>query len=125
MTDPVAIDLSHFQRGVDFSKARASGVLGVIAKATEGGAITDASYAANRKGAIAAGLAFASYHFLRPGVTPAQQAEYFLDVAKPAQGERVVCDWEDAGNPASDVAAFLSHVQALREDLELTVYCAT
>lgn len=124
MTDPVCCDVSHWQGKIDFLKLAASGVLGVIAKATEKNTYKDDTYKRNRKDALDAGLAFASYHFLRPGAAMQAQADYYLAFADPDYGERVVCDWEDGGNPAADVQAFLTRIQNLRPDLQLTVYCS-
>jgi lysozyme len=124
MTDPVCCDISHWQSSVDFAKVKASGVRGVIAKATESTTYRDDTYARNRQGAKDNGLLFASYHFARPG-DPSAQARFYLDFAKPDQGSRVVYDWEDAGVSMANALDFLKAVRNARPDLQLTVYCSS
>lgn len=117
----ICVDLSDYQAGFDFDAFKAGGGLGVICKATEGSWIEDQSYKAFRSAAKSAGVAFASYHFLRSG-DMAKQASYYLDFAAPDQGERVVADYEDESVSLSDLVNFLKAVQAQRPDLQLTVY---
>jgi GH25 family lysozyme M1 (1,4-beta-N-acetylmuramidase) len=117
----ICVDLSNYQKGFDFNAFKKGGGLGVICKATEGSSIQDKSYKTFRNNAEAAGLAFASYHFLRPGDMTAQ-ANYFLNFAAPGQGERVVADYEDPNVDVADLKAFLQAIQKQRSDLQLTVY---
>lgn len=115
------IDVSHYQAGLKLSDFKAQGGLAVIAKASQGATTADPSFADFRSQAAGAGLAFASYHYLTLA-DPAQQASWFLSCARPVQGERIVCDWEAEGVTAAMVVDFLVNVQAIRPDLELTVY---
>ncbi len=118
---PICIDISKWQKGMALSRFKAAGGLGVIAKASEGTTIQDSAYAEFRLQAMAVGLKFASYHFFRPG-NIATQADWYLKCASPAEGERVICDWEDNGNSPDDVVNFFKRIQSQRPDLQLTVY---
>src|SRR3979409_2001802 len=57
------IDISRFVTVTDFRQVRQSNILGVIHKATEGGDYADATCAARRPQAEAAGLLWGAYHF--------------------------------------------------------------
>jgi GH25 family lysozyme M1 (1,4-beta-N-acetylmuramidase) len=117
----ICVDLSHYQSGFNMQQFKDSGGLGVICKATEGTSYSDDDYPTFRKQALAAGLAFASYHFLRPG-NMISQANFFLGYAQPENGERVVADWEDASVSVNDVVTFLQEIQRQNSSLQLTVY---
>src|SRR3954471_21123733 len=88
------IDVSHWQGKINFQAVAADGCLGVIAKCTEGTGYVDELYTANRSDALAAGLAFASYHYLLPGDAE-EQMNYYLAMAGPRPGERIVLDYEE------------------------------
>jgi len=75
----VVIDLSHHQETVDFSKIAASGIVGVIHKAMQGGTFKDSKYAERRRPALDAGLLWGAYHF-GDASDPVAQADAFLDV---------------------------------------------
>lgn len=117
----ICVDISHYQKGFDFSKFKASGGLGVILKATEGVTIRDSSYATFRPQALAQGLKVATYHFFRSS-DPIAQANFYISTAIPENGERVVCDWEDDACTPQMVVAFLKAIHSRRPDLQLTVY---
>jgi lysozyme len=120
MVDTV-IDVSHYQAGLKLAPFKAAGGLAVIAKASQGTTSADPSFADFRAQAAAIPLAFASYHYLTN--TDAQaQADWFLKCAAPAQGERIICDWEVSDVTAAMVVDFLDAVFIARPDLELTVY---
>jgi lysozyme len=121
MADPKIVDLSRYQAGFDFKAFAAGGGIAVILKATEGLTLSDTCYEGFKEGAIDAGLPYASYHFLRPG-DMAAQAEFFLTQVDAVEGERVVADHEDARVSLEDLKDFLKAIQALRPDLQLTVY---
>jgi lysozyme len=64
--DPLnaVIDISHHNgAGLDFAKAKADGIIGVIHKASQGLTLGDAMYAANRAKVAKAGLLWGAYHF--------------------------------------------------------------
>ena len=81
MIEKCVIDISKYQPVVDFAKVKESGVLGVIAKATQGTSGKDPKFAAHIKGAREAGLLIGAYHFATGG-DATLQADFFLDVAK-------------------------------------------
>lgn len=83
------VDVSQWNGSIDFRKVRRSGREFVIARATAGRLITDTTYARNRRGALAAGLAFTAYHFAKPDRTPNDarlEADHFIDVAQLRHG---------------------------------------
>lgn len=120
MVDTV-IDISHYQAGIDLAEFAQGGGVAVIAKASQGTDVADPQFATYRIAAAAAGLAFASYHYLTTD-DPAAQAAFYLATAVPVKGERVIADWEASGVTAVQVSTFLQTIQASRPDLELTVY---
>ncbi|HTC48272.1 MAG TPA: glycoside hydrolase family 25 protein [Candidatus Aquilonibacter sp.] len=113
----VVIDLSHNNGNVDFVKAQANGVLGVIHKATQGSGFADPAYAARRQAAKNAGLLWGAYHF-GTSADPVAQARFFLKTASPVPQDLVVLDFET--NPANasnsmgldQARTFISTVQA-------------
>ena len=84
-TGPVyGIDVSRWNGRIDFARVRQSGKRFVIAKATEGRLYIDDAYGRNRRGAMAAGLAFTAYHFAHPDATRGDatlEADHFVAVA--------------------------------------------
>ncbi len=71
-------DVSRYQVGVDWEAARASGISFVFIKATEGGDMVDPMFESHWRGAAAAGIPRAAYHFFyfcRPAI---EQAEWFI-----------------------------------------------
>jgi len=121
------IDISHYQSDIDWALvAEHPTLLGVIHKATEGTSWTDQDFAKNREAALAAGLAFASYHYLHPGDADLQMAHY-LEVVQPEMGERVVIDYEEP-DPCVDLGDLKDAVDYLRKhrpDLQITIYGAS
>jgi len=111
------VDLSHYQGTVDFSKFAADGLAFVYAKASEGERTNDAEYAANKSGAMAAGLAFGSYHFYETSEGPDAQASHFLSQIGDVSGQLPpVVDVETAPsgsvtNLAADVQSFVAQVK--------------
>ncbi len=109
---PAVIDIYHGDNVTDFAKVKASGIIGVIHKASQGTSIPDHAYASRRKQALAAGLLWGAYHFmsLEDG---AAQAEHFLSMADVDASTLVALDWENVGNaePSAHLAgAFLQEV---------------
>ena len=72
------IDVSHFQRAVDWTAVAASEIRFCFIKATEGAANVDPRFIQNWRGAGAAGLLRGAYHFFHPTVPAATQAESFI-----------------------------------------------
>jgi lysozyme len=118
---PTVIDLSHYQPHVDLATAKADGVLGVIHKATEGTSWTDGFYRIRRTECAKLGLAFAGYHFLKPGNIP-QQAANFLKFADPPKGGRVFIDYEDTGLKLDDLKAMIAAIELLDRSLQIGIY---
>ena len=121
MSAPKIVDLSRYQVGFDFLSFKQGGGIAVICKASEGASLADSSFRTFRSQAKSAGLAFASYHFLRPGDMQAQ-ARFYLSTAQPADGERVVADYEDEDVSLADLVDFLQEIRAVAPSLQLTVY---
>jgi lysozyme len=117
----VCIDISHWQNFPDFDEVAASGVLGVIHKATEGTSYVDPNRGLNLSNARKAGLAISTYFWIKPGDGGAQ-ARFYLDTIEPVRGERVVIDYEEDG---CTIDTLHDAVQALLDadmDLKITVY---
>jgi len=105
---PLVVDINHADGSreengkhvdlIDFRKVRAAGYLGVIHKATQGEHFVDPLYAERRTKAIAAGLSWAAYHFMRPGDV-GNQVSAFLKVVRDTRSSieftRYVLDYED------------------------------
>jgi lysozyme len=110
----VVVDISHHNGSVDFAKAKADGIVGVIQKATQGQSGVDKTYDKNRKAALDAGLLWGAYHFAT-GSDGIRQAENFLKVASPDKDTLLVLDFEP--NPTGpsmnliEAHAFITHVQ--------------
>lgn len=108
----VVIDLSHHNGAVDFAKLTASGVVGVIGKASQGLTHTDPLYAAHRDAAKAAGLLWGAYHF---GVNAngAAQADHFLSLTGTDPTTLLALDFEPNGDDTMSLDQardFLRHV---------------
>lgn len=99
MADPinVVIDLSHYNEVTSFPAIKASGIVGVIHKATQGTNVVDPTYALRRPQALAAGLWWGAYHF---GIDAdgTAQADYFLSVVNPRPTDLLVLDFEQNGD---------------------------
>lgn len=71
------IDVSHYQGDIDWQAVAASGVRFVYQKATDGLSGPDNTMVRNVGAAIAEGLHVGCYHFFRPALNAALQAERF------------------------------------------------
>lgn len=116
------VDLSNYQGHVDMHALRADGIRFVIRKATEGLGYQDPGFAQAMHDARAAGLIRGAYHFARPqpGRTGAQEADFFLSVARLFldRGDLYPClDIETTQLSAAEtldyVHSFTQHVRAL------------
>lgn len=111
---PLILDIYHGDTVVDFGRVKASGIAGVIHKASQGGSIVDQAYATRRKLAKAAGLLWGAYHFFDYSAPAAHQADHFLSVAAPDAATLVALDWENVGNrePSAGLAReFLEEIE--------------
>jgi lysozyme len=118
---PVCIDISHHQGYPDFDQVRAAGVLGVIHKATEGTGFIDDARAENLSNAKKAGLAIATYFWIKPGDGRAQ-AEFYLQTIDPVEGERCVIDYEEDGCSLTTLKDAVQALLDYRRELQITVY---
>ena len=89
------IDLSSHNAVSDFRLVRASSILGVIHKASEGDFYADPLCAERRSQAEAAGLLWGTYHFGKGDFLPgAQQAAFFLEfISALRQGPSLPSTW--------------------------------
>ena len=89
------IDVSNYQKTINWSKVSGAGYTFAFAKATEGITFVDKFYAGNREGTEGFGMRFGAYHFAQPSGTSAAtiissaiaQADHLVDVAQPQAGE--------------------------------------
>jgi lysozyme len=93
MPNPIVIDLSHHNAHVDFQRVRATGIVGVIHKATQGVGFIDSKYRVRKQAALAAGLLWGAYHF-GTGEDVDEQVNHFLDVTQPDGSFVLVLDFE-------------------------------
>ncbi len=97
------IDVSHWQRSVDFKAVAAAGITFCFCKATEGLDFTDPRFADNWPAMREAGLIRGAYHFGRPGADAATQAERFHDTVRPEGGDLpLVLDLEQTDGATPD-----------------------
>jgi lysozyme len=98
------IDLSAHTAVSDFRLVRASNILAVIHKASEGDFYADPACAARRPQAEAAGLLWGTYHFGKGDSPGEQQAAFFLDSSRPIQGTVLALDLEaNEGDPSNSM----------------------
>jgi GH25 family lysozyme M1 (1,4-beta-N-acetylmuramidase) len=115
------VDVSHYQRTIDWPAVFADGYRFAYIKASEGRGLPDPTYRRNVREARAAGLAVGAYHFARPDGSAGDalvEANAFLRLARPASGNLApMLDLETSGplDPAdlqTWVRAWLGHVAA-------------
>lgn len=93
MPNAMVVDLSHHNTNVDFGRARAAGVVGVIHKATQGTGFVDNQYLARKPLAIAAGLLWGAYHFGTSADVDAQ-VRNFVGATRPDGSFLLALDFE-------------------------------
>lgn len=81
------IDVSHYQKGIDWKAVAADGAKFAFAKATDGALGFDGEFNSHRQGAKENGLIFGAYHFFRFEEDVAQQAAHFLRAIGDTRGE--------------------------------------
>ena len=88
----------------DFRLVRASNILAVIHKASEGDFYADPKCAERRSQAEAAGLLWGAYHFGKGDSSGAQQAAFFLDSSRPGPQTLLALDLEpNEGDPSNSM----------------------
>lgn len=115
------IDISHWQSFPDFEEVARQGVLAVIHKATEGTSYVDPNRGKNLKNARDAGLAIATYFWLKPG-DARPQAQFYLDTVQPVDGERVVIDYEEDGCTLEGLRKAVQTLLDYGHNLQIAVY---
>jgi GH25 family lysozyme M1 (1,4-beta-N-acetylmuramidase) len=122
MSDPIFVDLSHWNPMPDWAKLLAGGVTGVILKATEGTTYIDPTWRERALDAMLAGLAVGTYHFLKAG-NPAGQMDFYIAETNKVMplGSRVCIDHEETATLAELEQAVL-RIRDQRPDLQVTVY---
>jgi lysozyme len=105
------IDVSHYQRTIDWVRVAEAGIALAFIKASEGTGWTDPCFAANRAGAEQAGILVVPYHFITPG-DPIAQARHFIAAAGLKPGDPAMLDWETAA-PAETLVALGEAVTAV------------
>jgi GH25 family lysozyme M1 (1,4-beta-N-acetylmuramidase) len=98
------IDISHWNPVTSFAQVKAAGVVGVIAKATQGSSIKDTSYLRNCAPAYRAGLLWGAYHFA-DNSNVQSQVNNFLGVVGVDNDTLYALDWEDEPNGNTMTAA--------------------
>ena len=104
MIRPLVLDINHADGSreengrhidlIDFEKVKAAGFLGILHKAAEGEHFIDPLYHERKQKALAAGLLWGAYFFMRPGDV-GNQASHFLGVAQAPKFVRFALDYED------------------------------
>ncbi|HYT68935.1 MAG TPA: glycoside hydrolase family 25 protein [Vicinamibacterales bacterium] len=108
------VDISHHNGRVNFVRAKADGIVGVIHKSTQGRTYVDPVYRTNRTKAKDAGMLWGAYHF-GTGSDGVRQAEHLLDTVQPESDTLLVLDLE--ANPQGpnmsleEARAFVTHVK--------------
>jgi lysozyme len=91
------IDISHHNPVTSWQQVRDAGIIGVIAKATQGDSFRDDQYIENESGALSAGLKFGAYHFGTDDDVE-DQVNNFLDTVGINDDMLYALDWEEEPN---------------------------
>ena len=98
------IDISAHTTFCDFRLVRASNILAVIHKASEGDFFADPMCAERRSQAEAAGLLWGTYHFGKGDSSGEQQAAFFLESSRPGPRTLLALDLEpNEGDPSNSM----------------------
>ena len=81
------IDVSHYQREIDWKLVRENEVAFAFVKATEGRSLRDRQFQNNWEGAGAAGIVRGAYHFYLPHLDAELQAENFISTVTLSAGD--------------------------------------
>jgi lysozyme len=91
------VDLFHGDDVMSFDEAAASGIWGIIHKATTGATGQDDKYLARRREATDAGLLWGAYHW-GTHADVRSQVDHFISVANPDSSTLVALDFERSGD---------------------------
>jgi GH25 family lysozyme M1 (1,4-beta-N-acetylmuramidase) len=113
---PRGVDISNWQKTIDWATVAASGVAFAFAKATEGVGYVDPYFAPNWLGMKANGTMRGAYHYAKPDLNgPEAEAEFFcnhVEATGLAAGDILALDLEEGTGDLSDwTARFLAHVR--------------
>jgi GH25 family lysozyme M1 (1,4-beta-N-acetylmuramidase) len=99
-----AIDISGWQKNVDWQKVKGAGIDVAYLKASEGTSFQDKTYADKRAGAAKVGIVTGAYDYAKPSTaggvenSAKAEAEHFLKTANVQKGDLApALDLEDAG----------------------------
>jgi len=81
------VDVSKYQKDINWQKVRANEISFAFLKATEGASLQDVSFKKNWKQARQAGILCGAYHFYRPHLKPEVQARNFISLVKLQPGD--------------------------------------
>src|SRR5215468_9112263 len=114
--NPMVVDLSHYDPAHDYNAVKASGMVGVIYKATEGTSWTDNTYVSQQRAAKAAGLKWGAYHFGNSSDVD-KQINNFLQFANLDPDGLFALDWEDNGANTMSVAQAKEWIGKIEQQL--------
>ena len=87
--DVHGIDVSHYQKDINWEKVAAQDIHFAFIKATEGETYKDSFFCENWVEMKAAGIKRGAYHFFRPTLSAAMQAENFIEMTELGDGDIV------------------------------------
>jgi lysozyme len=100
------IDVSVFQKTVNWTRVAGAGIAFVFVRCSFAG-VVDGMFAKHWPGAKAAGLLRGAYHFLVPNLDPRKQAEVFINALTPDPGELPpVLDLEEGSAKITSAAQY-------------------
>jgi lysozyme len=127
------IDVSHYQGNINWSSVQTADGF-AYAKATEGVAYTDTSFAKNWSAMKAAGIPRGAYHFFRASQDPVKQADYFVNALQSSGGftpgtdlapmvDVEVLDGQPAATLVTKLGQFITEAQTkLGGNVKLVIY---
>src|SRR5262245_7195475 len=110
----MVLDLSHHNTINDWDEMVASGITGIIHKASEGDYMTDSKYPGRRSGCKESGLTWGAYHFATNDPVSAQ-VDTFLSYAAPDRDTMLVLDWEPYGSKEMTVDQAKEWIEQVEE----------
>ena len=121
------IDVSRYQQKVDWGAVAASGIRFCFIKATEGARDVDTFFRRHWEGAAGTGILRGAYHFFRPQIPVAAQADLFLRTVgqlspgdlRPALDLEGTAGWVDLP-PANRAPLALSMLETIEKRLGVT-----
>lgn len=111
------IDVSHYQKDIEWVKVRENEITFAFVKATEGISLRDKKFEQNWAGAAEAGIIRGAYHFYLPYLDPEKQARNFTSLVQLQSGDLPpVLDVEVRGRKPidkfrRDLKVWLDHVE--------------